>query len=173
MEITPILLQRLEQAVEKAGNPTKFAKLLPGIKQTTVRNWLLGITKSISEENWKKVSFAINQLLPPKRTREEIESNLEGLKNAWNKWEEWMDNTQFPEETWSSQAEYKELLNECTIRQTILKDYIKHCIDLMIEPTDLEEIVEIIIKKDYLKNITIDEIYPDDFESTSSEKHIL
>ena len=55
MIISKTILNALKRAVNEAGNPSKFAARLPGIKQTTVRNWLLGITKTISEENWKKL----------------------------------------------------------------------------------------------------------------------
>jgi len=55
MNITEPILDALKKAVDEAGNPSRFAKKLPGIKQTTVRNWLQGITMSIPEENWEKV----------------------------------------------------------------------------------------------------------------------
>ena len=61
--ITPPILEALKMAVTVAGNPSQFANKIPGIKQTTIRNWLLGITKTISDENWQKVEPLINQWL--------------------------------------------------------------------------------------------------------------
>ena len=61
--ITPPILEALKMAVTVAGNPSQFANKIPGIKQTTIRNWLLGITKTISDENWQKVEPFINQWL--------------------------------------------------------------------------------------------------------------
>ena len=55
MIITDPILKALKKAVEAAGNPSQFARYIPGLKQTTVRNWLLGITKSISDDNWQKI----------------------------------------------------------------------------------------------------------------------
>ena len=63
MIITETILGALKKAVEKAGNPSKFAKLLPGIKQTTVRNWLLGITKTISDDNWRILEPYLHEYL--------------------------------------------------------------------------------------------------------------
>lgn len=63
MIITETILGALKKAVEKAGNPSKFAKTLPGIKQTTVRNWLLGITKTISDDNWRVLEPHLHEFL--------------------------------------------------------------------------------------------------------------
>ena len=64
MTITHTILKALNRAVERTGNPSKFAAKLPGVRQTTVRNWLMGITKTISEENWRKVCPLIKEELP-------------------------------------------------------------------------------------------------------------
>ena len=71
MEITPPVLSALKKAVDQAGNPTRFSKET-GIRQTTIRNWLLGITKSISEENWRRISDLL----------EISASNLENMHRA-------------------------------------------------------------------------------------------
>ena len=59
MKITPPVLSALKKAVDQAGNPTRFSKET-GIRQTTIRNWLLGITKSISTENWEKIAIYLD-----------------------------------------------------------------------------------------------------------------
>ena len=60
MKITPAVLRAIQEGVRQAGNPSKFAKMIPGLRQTTVRNWLLGITKSISDENWRNISIFLD-----------------------------------------------------------------------------------------------------------------
>ena len=64
MIISNTILKALQRAVTRAGNPSKFADKLPGIRQTTVRNWLLGVTKTISEDNWRKVYPLIRGEVP-------------------------------------------------------------------------------------------------------------
>lgn len=59
MKITPAILRAIQDGVKQAGNPSRFAKQT-GIRQTTIRNWLLGITKSISAENWRNISIYLD-----------------------------------------------------------------------------------------------------------------
>ena len=91
MLITESVLNALKRAVEKAGNPSKFAAKLPGIKQTTVRNWLLGITRTISAENWEKVSPLIQDELSDMEDMHCLIEDIGPDKDLWTLLVEWQD----------------------------------------------------------------------------------
>lgn len=55
MIITNEIREAIQKAVEIAGNPNQLSKRMEGIRHTTIRDWLSGKTKSISDENWKKL----------------------------------------------------------------------------------------------------------------------
>lgn len=55
MKINDTIKKLLERLVVENGNPYRFSKKLDGISQTTIRNWLIGKTNSISDENWGKL----------------------------------------------------------------------------------------------------------------------
>ncbi|MEA4862704.1 MAG: hypothetical protein VB042_05300 [Victivallaceae bacterium] len=68
MIITDEIKQALANAVSSAGNSNKFSELLDGISQTTVRNWLIGKTRSISDHNWEQIHPHLQSYLTPRLT---------------------------------------------------------------------------------------------------------
>jgi len=64
MIIDKTILKALKKAVKESGNTYKFSLKLEGIRQTTVRNWLLGKSPSISDKNWAKIKPLIDKYLP-------------------------------------------------------------------------------------------------------------
>jgi len=53
----------LKKAVEDAGNVYKLSQKFEKIRHTTIRDWLSGKTKSISDENWDAVYPVIEEFL--------------------------------------------------------------------------------------------------------------
>lgn len=56
----------LRSAVEDAGNVYKLSMKFGKIRHTTIRDWLSGKTKSISDENWQIVYPVIEEFLDGK-----------------------------------------------------------------------------------------------------------
>lgn len=53
----------LKKAVEDAGNVYKLSQKFEKIRHTTIRDWLSGKTKSISDENWQVVYPFLEEFL--------------------------------------------------------------------------------------------------------------
>ncbi len=64
MIITEDIKNALASAIRDAGNPYRFSMRLDNIRHTTIRDWISGKTKSISDENWQKIYPLISRWLP-------------------------------------------------------------------------------------------------------------
>lgn len=62
MIITDEIRDAIKKAVAIEGNPYRLSKKLPGIRHTTIRDWLSGKTKSISDENWSILYYALDDI---------------------------------------------------------------------------------------------------------------
>lgn len=65
----------IRNAVEDAGNVYKLSIKLGKIRHTTIRDWLSGKTKSISDENWQIVYPVIEEFLNGKVDLSEYDPN--------------------------------------------------------------------------------------------------
>ena len=84
MIITDDIRAALRSAVEDAGNVYKLSLKFGKIRHTTIRDWLSGKTKSISDENWQTVYPAIEEFLEGKVELSEYDPedfNAFGLKS--------------------------------------------------------------------------------------------
>ena len=63
MIITDEIREAIQQAVKIVGNPYRLSKELGTIRHTTIRDWLSGKTKSISDENWDIVREIVENIL--------------------------------------------------------------------------------------------------------------
>lgn len=67
MIITEEIRNALKQAISIVGNPYQLSKRLEGIRHTTIRDWISGKTKSISDENWEIVRDIVGDILNEER----------------------------------------------------------------------------------------------------------
>lgn len=63
MKIDDRIQSALREAIEEEGNIYRFSLTLKGIRHTTIRDWLNGKVKSISDENWEKLYPVIHPYL--------------------------------------------------------------------------------------------------------------
>jgi|GEM_PF-6046272 len=58
MIIDKEIREAIRRAAENSGSPYRLSKAL-GVRHTTIRDWLSGKTKSISDENWERVRTVV------------------------------------------------------------------------------------------------------------------
>ena len=74
MIISEEIREAIRQAISIVGNPYQLSLRLEGIRHTTIRDWISGKTKSISDENWEKVREIVGNIL-----------NEEGISVPWGR----------------------------------------------------------------------------------------
>ena len=67
MIISEEIREAIRQAISIVGNPYQLSLRLKGIRHTTIRDWISGKTKSISDENWEKVREIVGDILDEER----------------------------------------------------------------------------------------------------------
>ena len=55
MKIDGHIRAAIKKAANEAGNPYRLSLKLSGIRHTTIRDWLNGKTRSISDDNWARL----------------------------------------------------------------------------------------------------------------------
>lgn len=145
MKITEPIQKALERAVKEAGNPSRFSSKLPGIKQTTIRNWLLGITTSISEDNWEKVYPLIKKWLITADSYRDLDNALICLKQIERKIDIFYEkNKDMNEFDMINNEEYDKILIEYEKKILTLREYISFYINQLLFSESFEKIIDLI-----------------------------
>lgn len=162
MQITENILCAIKKAVENAGNPYRFSQSLEGIRHTTVRDWLSGKVKSISDGNWEKLYPRISRWLPARKTSKDHAIILSHELLELGKKIEACDD-------YPNNKELDDLVSEYIAIRNFLRDTLKWYVDQM-DAQMLKGAFEYIKEKcDDLQSPSADDLYGTDEEIFGKE----